>query len=290
MVLSIPLVYVMRSSSASLISLIGITYYAAEKGYFTYHSTPPYFYFLLLAALIPHYVLLIRQNGKSPYAVLHHVFVPLSVLIAYGTFQDHFEELMLVGYVSLFSLFVLIGRLPILRQHQRTNGYILLGSIGNLGLLLFLSFDFFWENLQHEVYTALGSSQTLWACVLVSCFAMAFLIQKYTARKGPFRPEDFAFLLVIFCFIIGDSTTFSIALINIALMLTGVWYIWDGINTYRLLVLNYGLAIVAALVVCRFFDADIPFYVRGILFVLVGAVFFVANVQLLKKKRQNEKA
>ena len=52
--------------------------------------------------------------------------------------------------------------------------------------------------------------------------------------------------------------------------------------------LNYGLMIIAALVICRFFDTDLSFVTRGVLFILVGAGFFFANYRMLKKRETNE--
>ncbi|MEM6542707.1 MAG: DUF2157 domain-containing protein, partial [Bacteroidota bacterium] len=61
-----------------------------------------------------------------------------------------------------------------------------------------------------------------------------------------------------------------------------------GAKQDHLGILNYGLLILTALVVCRFFDTDLSFVVRGIMFVSVGAGFFVANYLMLKKRKANE--
>jgi hypothetical protein len=54
--------------------------------------------------------------------------------------------------------------------------------------------------------------------------------------------------------------------------------------------LNYGLLILTALIICRFFDLDMSFVARGLLFVLVGAGFFAANIWMVKKRKQELKA
>jgi len=41
-------------------------------------------------------------------------------------------------------------------------------------------------------------------------------------------------------------------------------------------------------VVCRFFDTNISFVLRGLMFVAVGAGFFFANSRLIKKRQQHE--
>ena len=45
--------------------------------------------------------------------------------------------------------------------------------------------------------------------------------------------------------------------------------------------------ILTALIVCRFFDTDFSFVVRGLLFIAVGAGFFVANIYMIRKRKPN---
>ena len=49
--------------------------------------------------------------------------------------------------------------------------------------------------------------------------------------------------------------------------------------------LNSGMTVIALLVICRSFDSDLTFVVKGTLFVLVGIGFFVANWLMIKKKK-----
>jgi len=50
-------------------------------------------------------------------------------------------------------------------------------------------------------------------------------------------------------------------------------------------ILNYGLVIITALIFCRFFDTNMSFVIRGLLFVLVGVGFFAANYVMFKKQK-----
>ncbi|HBF19134.1 MAG TPA: DUF2157 domain-containing protein, partial [Cryomorphaceae bacterium] len=45
------------------------------------------------------------------------------------------------------------------------------------------------------------------------------------------------------------------------------------------------LLIISILAICRFFDRDLSFVARGILFVSVGVGFFLVNYYTLKKRR-----
>ena len=77
-------------------------------------------------------------------------------------------------------------------------------------------------------------------------------------------------------------------LANILVLLIGVAEINRGNKSNNLGILNYGLAIITILIICRFFDTDMSFAIRGILFLLVGFGFFVTNYITLKKRKKNE--
>jgi hypothetical protein len=62
----------------------------------------------------------------------------------------------------------------------------------------------------------------------------------------------------------------------------------EGIRYDHLVILNYGLITVTALITCRFFDTDLNFVFRGLLFIFIGAGFFAANYFMLQKRKDNE--
>ena len=73
-------------------------------------------------------------------------------------------------------------------------------------------------------------------------------------------------------------------LTNILILLLGLFAVSLGSRQEKFSVLNYGLLIITALITCRFFDTEIPFVVRGILFIAIGAGFFGANYFMYKKQ------
>jgi len=91
--------------------------------------------------------------------------------------------------------------------------------------------------------------------------------------------------LFIIIFLIGIKSPMAIVFINLLVLMIGVMTIREGARQYNLGVLNYGLMIVTALVICRFFDTDLGFVLKGILFVGVGIGFFFANYLMIKKKK-----
>ena len=74
-------------------------------------------------------------------------------------------------------------------------------------------------------------------------------------------------------------------LVNMLIFALGVVTVKIGADKFHFGVLNYGLLIIAALVTCRFFDTDMSFVLRGLLFVGVGVGFFLTNYYMLKKQK-----
>lgn len=291
MLLCIPVVYAMQSSVASLLCIICITWYAVEICYFKSNGGQDYYYWLLMAAVLPYYYLLYKQKPFSSFIVLHHWLVPLSLIIALGTIAKNKDELMFVAYINMFGLFYIVGNTAYFNnQKALVNGYRGLGSVGTIGILLFLSFDFFWEHLRkdNEIFSGLVTSTEFIVCVITTLISLAaFYFQKSKRVSFNLRPVEFVFLAFIICFFVGTVSSTAVVLINLLILATGVLTIINGVKENHLGILNYGLIIIAALVTCRFFDSDLSFVARGILFVLVGAGFFVANYQMIKKRKEN---
>ncbi|MBK7410569.1 MAG: DUF2157 domain-containing protein [Saprospirales bacterium] len=292
MLLCLPLVYVMKSSIASLLYLIGITYYAGETGYWSYPSSESYLYWILLSGCLPHYYLLYKNKPESNFMTFHNWLIPLSVIITLGTVSKGTKELMFIAYFSLFACFYLLGNLKFFtHQRSRNNGFKTLGALGTIVLLLALSFDWFWEDLRNNdfQFNAIITSPEFSASVILTILAAGLLfLQQKNKPLNSINPIAPVFILFIITFLLGLVSPISIILINLFVLAIGVWTIWDGAKQDHLGILNFGLLIIMALVVCRFFDEHLGFLIRGTLFVSVGIGFFATNYWMLKKRKTNE--
>ncbi len=289
--LALPVIYVMRSSTASMLYLAGITFYACEVGYWTRPVSESYAYWGLLLLALPHYYMLYRQRQSSNFFVFHNWFIPLSVITVLGTVATEIVELMFVAYMSLFGLLYLLGLTPVLGDQKiRNNGYLALGSLGTVGLLLGLSFDGFWQHLrtyEFPIQNWILTPEAIAATILTLAALGLLIFQKVRQGRWMMRPVETAFLLFVIIFFIGTVSAWVTVLINILVLGIGILTIREGARQNHFGILNYGLLIVSALIMCRFFDTEISFIVRGLLFVAVGIGFFVANYQMAKRKKQN---
>lgn len=289
--LGLPLIYVMGSSAASLLYIIGITGYGMDDGFFRHAGTDLWIYLLLLAAVAPHYYLLYRKNAGGNFMSFHNWMLPASVSLVLLHSIDRKAEFMFVSYMSLFGLFSVIGNLRYYREQKTIrNGFEIIGSLGSIVLLNVLSFDWFWFDLRRDADLMLGLSSSTEFILAVSITAIATLalIASWVYRKfKDISISEPVFLLFGGIFLLGLSSPVAMILVNILLFAIGVLTIWEGFKKNHLGLLNYGLLIVAVMIFCRFFDTDISFIIRGCLFVLVGAGFLAANVVMLKRRKKN---
>lgn len=292
MLLCLPLVYVMQSSMAALLFLIGITSYATETAYWSFPFSGAYAYWGLLLLVLPDYYLLYKRQPQGNFMRFHNWLVPLSIATALGTVAESNEEWMFIAYFSLLGLYYLIGNMKTFAsQKVRNNAYKTIGSLGTIFLLLALSFDWFWQELRDQYWdwSEVFTSPEFVAATVLSLLAGAVLYrQKKAGISGQFMPIEVVFIAFIFTYIIGLYSLAAVVLINIIVFAVGIFTIRDGAKRNHLGVLNYGLLILTALVICRFFDTDLSFVIRGMLFVAVGTGFFLVNYRMLKKRKTNE--
>jgi len=224
--------------------------------------------------------------------IFHNWLIPLSVIICLGTVAKNEGDLMYIAYFSLFGLLYLIGNSKFFQEQKlRNNGYKILGSLGTIVLLLVLSFDWFWHDLRNNDFNSnkiITSPEFLASTVLsLLGFGILYFQQKNKVSKE-IEPIALVPILFIITFIIGLYSSVSVVFINLFVFAIGLLTIFDGAKKDHLGVLNYGLLIIMVLAICRFFDTDLSFIIRGLLFVSVGIGFFATNYWMLKKRKANE--
>lgn len=290
MLLSLPLVYLLKSSIVSLLYLTGITYYGCNTNYFTYPKTNSFYFWILLSGIAPFYYQLLKTKAQSNFTLFHNWFVCLSIVICLGTIANKHGQLMYLSYMSLFTIFYFIGQIAYFEKQQlKNNSFLIIGKIGLLYLLLTYSFKWFWDK---SIYKMTSLSQILFspeftiaALLTIVCIVLFYKKNSATNFKE-ISILELVFLTNIFPFIAGYE--FSLVA-NAIVLLIGIAEIKRGNKRNHLGVLNFGLLLTAILVTCRFFDTDLSFVLRGILFISIGLGFFLSNYFMLKKRIRNEK-
>lgn len=278
-----PLMYLLRSNIALIIHLVLATWYACYLGY-SYKGNTPWWYLLQFAWVIPFYINLLKKQPESNIAGVLNWLVPLSLLIVLGTFTNG-DTLVLMMYLGFFGILYNLGQIPFFKnQKLRRNGYTIIGSLGSIFLLTILTFEWFWKDAVIESYNAIDVSITL-ILFLAATAVLAYLHFKKQIQS--FNLFQYAFLIIGILYLTRSlGHVHGIILTNILVAALGLFAVRIGINKNSYGILNYGLLIITALIICRFFDTNLDFVFRGILFISVGAGFFFANYLLLKKQRK----
>lgn len=278
--LSAPLVYVAHSSMASLLVLLGITYYGMDVGYNHRGGQLPYAYWGIILVLLPYYWKLIKDYPKSNFTVFHHWFFPGSIALTLGVFGAEWEFWLFPAYMSL-SVICLVLAEKVRGESLFQNGYQVLGFAGVFIILLLSTFDFFWDEVR-EMDRFFAGREFILTLALSVLSVITSLLLKNLLKSSKWIIMGFSFLAL---FVFGRYfPTIAQVVANLAMMFLGVFYLRAGARTGRLAKMNLGFLIIMAVVLSRFFDSEISFVLRGLIFVIIGMAFFAANYYMMKQK------
>jgi len=129
---------------------------------------------------------------------------------------------------------------------------------------------------------------TLIVSGLCAAFAALFALRLASAGRTATAVASSAAVLVIVMHLLSMFSLQEGGWIafNVWLLALGVLTILEGLRTVRLGTANRGLAALAALVIARFFDTDLSFLARGLVFVSFGVGCFVLNFWLMRRMRK----
>ncbi|MEO5776487.1 MAG: DUF2157 domain-containing protein [Flavobacterium sp.] len=291
MLLCLPLLYLMKSNIVSLLYIVGITVYGINTNYFYYTKPHDYSYWLLLLGVLPHYYGLIKAEATN-FRAIHNWFIPISIAICLGSIsgKQSNSELLYFSYVFLFGCFYFIGMTRVYASEKiLANGFSIAGKLGGLFMLYMGGFKFLWESLEKDYFDFVSTLTIATAGLFLLAIALLYHIRKLKTLALN-EILQFSFLIIGLCYVISKgSVIVPVFICNIYLLLIGIREIQKGNEESSIARLNFGVLIIAILIFCRFFDTEMSFIVRGILFILVGVGFFGLNYYLLKNRKQDEK-
>jgi len=290
MIIGLPIIYIMNSTNVAILFLLAVISYTMY-GYGAKDWTSTFgMYILLFAAFVPFYFLKIRKGSKENALNILHWLVPITMIVGVVFLYVASNSNPSIGLVLLFAILYMIGHLQIFEKASLfRNGYLVIGALGTVGVLLAHSFVDIFEEI--DFYKDLFGTQTyislLHGLLLVIAIGGLYYHQKNRASllERPMMPVFLIFICIYLLSTISVGT--STLLVNLLVLGLGVLTVRTGIEKDHLGILNYGLLIITVLLTCRFFDVGIPFIIRGILFIIIGCSFFIANRELLKKRKSN---
>ena len=283
--LALPISYLLGATLPALLYLVGIVVWV---GSVANQAGTGLWYFPLVAAVLPFIWQTGRTNRYHPRPIL--LLWALAITVSFGTgfsLERAIEELDVwpVVYGGVFTVLFLTGsrwwgEASSFRQRPLQN----IGALGLVGLALVLSFADAWR-----IYPHLWSRNVSFDMAAMAIFPTAALFLWVQALRRRAWSEGMLGTISILAPVgwiaaLSNAEAISAALINLYLFVLGIGTLVSGFRSRRLGTVNAGMAVLSAGILCRFFDSDLDFVMRGLAFIGLGIGFLTTNMMLLRRK------
>lgn len=292
MLLSLPLVYLVRVTVPAALYWIGLTAWA---GFAQAEAGQAVLFWPLAGLILPHYWWAYRREKEGVRTIGLGWVLCLCLSAALGiTLEKSMPGLWIAAYACLYSIFCLVS----VPSEGEPGGvwrrpYSVAGKLGTIVVAVFLTYEWPWEEIGWKHYRT-GVRYHEWAAIVDYVLAVGLLIAVVlllvtSVRRN--RVEGLAFgsfgLVAALLYVLVSAVSpewVPVLVLNVYLLALGILVIRQGLRVERRGTMNFGLSIVAVLIIARFFDADISFTVRGIGFIVVGAGFLITNLLVSRKR------
>ena len=265
LILALPTLYLMRSRATAVLYYIGI----GALCILGYREWPTYYTSLVTFALIlPFYIWHIRYKANSAITHVFHwltvVFTGIALSVLSANIRD---DSTILWFVLLAAIYIMIGKY--LQTSIYYNAY-------KVAALLCIPICFFIEDFPSF------NNYTLYTTIAIVLFYFLLIAKYYYIDK---KEKTLDLVLVFPLLYIFSIYLVRLYLYDLVILAFGAYYIWKGFKSERSLVVNYGLSVISVEIAIRFFDSSYPFIIKGIVFILLGVGFFIANYFILKQKK-----
>lgn len=301
LLLSIPIVYLLRTTLGAVAYVIGsVLWLFARWGILSSQGNPLLFWVLLML-VTPYVVIRVRPNRNSHETATLVITLALAAVFGVGATAEFADaNVGGIAYAGLATAIYLCGIKLFPQQPGRLHPLAVFGGIAIGVVAIVLSFESSWHMTHHVTSLPHGSAKNVAVAlellfpIAAVCFASFDLFRRrpQSSLSAALFPiiVAVAWGIAILCEFPNDrwqNTRCSFAaasVMNCYALLLGIDILARGNRTNSTARANFGLLLVAALAICRFFDSDLSFVTRGIGFIVVGAGFLIANTLLFKRR------
>ncbi|MGZ5005990.1 MAG: DUF2157 domain-containing protein [Chthoniobacterales bacterium] len=300
MLLSLPLVYIMRTTLGASAYLIGAFVWLVNNNVWAHRNSPlPFWLLLLLVA--PFFAMVYRRNRDSRETTAFAVVFAIVTAIGIGYTADftgaNLGSLALAGFFS--AIYICGIEFFPARDADRLHPLALLAGLAIGVTTIVLTFEEIWTHVNQPAQTqdlarSIGVAiELFFPLVAIALAAWSFVRGKIhfsvLAAALPIV-AGVAWLIVHLC--LPEQITWSrsrcdmtaAVLFNMYALALGVELIARGLRADSVTRANFGLLVIAALAVARFFDSDLSFVTRAIGFIVIGLGFLLTNLFLFRKR------
>ncbi|MBD3652956.1 DUF2157 domain-containing protein [Kangiella sp.] len=286
LVLTIPVLYLLGSAGV-LILICGVTLWLCGL------EREPYW--LLYLLLLPYLYGLYQQQRHILFqTALWFVVIGSSFSIIYSVrWNSPLDDWMVYIFLSLSVFYYCLGRWVFGFKEYGfwSNPLSSIGalSVGTISLALTTESLYRYSRLNPEVAYTFNDYLIL-LLLVISILGIVLFVWKNLAQMTITEWGVLASMVLAIWGLFGSQINIPeipfIIFANLYVLTASIILMWQGINQHRLMLLNGGLLWFSFLVLFRFFDSDIPFALKGVVFILIGSAFLAVNIWYNKKMKQ----
>ena len=289
MLLIAPLIYLMQASLPAAIYLIGIT---AWSGSYWNDPAMAILFWPLAAVIIPHFIWSLRREIYT----LRTAMLSLTMFICVS-FASSFSlgktwpGAWVIIFPCIYAIFYFLGSLELKAATTNWQKPLrLLGGIGLFMLAFIFTFRYIWQYLGEYSHITISDTAIIRAfpdyfiAVVIISAAMLLFYDNIKRKNLTVSLFGAVPLLAIASYFLKEwSVILPLMIFNAYLFALSVSRIASGIRGNNLALTNTGMLMFAMLIIARFFDSNIDFILKGLIFIAVGAGFLAVNILLMRR-------
>ena len=298
MLLSIPLVYLMRTTLGAITYLIGAAVWLEARDKMS--GFDPIYFWLLLLLVVPYFAALYRRDRGSRETAGLAIVLAVVAAIGLGYTGDFAKaNIGILAFAGFFAAVYICGiEFFPAANSGRLHLLALLAGVAIGVMTIVLTFK---EPWRHQGYLLWPADLAHGISVAIELFfpiaAVALAVWSFVRRSVQFSVLAAAFPIVaaLGWFLAGrcprptdwsqtDCDLWAAILFDVYALGLGVELIARGLRANSTARTNFGLLVISALGIARFFDSDLSFVTRAIGFIVIGVGFLLTNVVLFKKR------
>lgn len=297
MLLVLPLVYLLKAGVAGVFYLLGLSFWTfCAEG----ERQNVVLYWVWLSLMSPYLWHLFKINRYRAQLTILNWALALSLTLSLGVIlEDVLANGWMILYSALFSIFYMIHQFYFdnaVSSWQRP--YRLFGTRGIIILSFIFSYEDVWNQVNRDFVHKFTTVSPFIMMPKLMVFLCILILWGYLFIQLLKRKESFRVLFVSLPIAASLSHVITfwsgpiipLILFNMLLLIFGVCITLLGIRKEQLDLLNEGLLILLVLILLRFFDVDLGLMMRGIIFIILGAVFLGANWFVIKRRQKRQNA
>ena len=294
--LSIPLVYLLNATFPAVLVLVLILSWA---GFMQDIDKYPFMFWPLTIAILPYFYGIYKKDPDGIrfnillWSIVLFMTQALAIMI-HGPVQG----MWIIVYSLFLSILFIIGNNSFFRKRGLlSNPPLMVGSPGIVLMSIIFTYKYNWENISRFAKEGFSGIQTGSAYAICGLAAVLLIIALYffyvIIKQKKYETVPFGGFFILACLgylsaLFIELPVINLAVFNIYLFAIGIFTVVIGIREFNIAKLNYGMIIIALLIINRFFDSSISFVLRGIVFVVFGIGFLLANVIMIKRKKGSD--